>query len=78
MEADCIPKTIAPASQQMQTGLITSKTLVKHYLEGIREKLVILCSYQALIFSLALPKQVLKFLLSLCVLSVSVVKKSFI
>jgi aspartyl-tRNA(Asn)/glutamyl-tRNA(Gln) amidotransferase subunit A len=37
MEADCIPKTIAQASQQMQTGSLTSRTLVKHYLEGIEK-----------------------------------------
>ncbi|MBE8990923.1 amidase [Nostoc sp. LEGE 12450] len=37
MEADSIPKTIAQASQQMQSGLLTSKTLVKHYLEGIQK-----------------------------------------
>ncbi|MEH1968744.1 amidase [Nostoc sp.] len=37
MEADSIPKTIAQASQQMQSGLLTSRTLVKHYLEGIQK-----------------------------------------
>jgi aspartyl-tRNA(Asn)/glutamyl-tRNA(Gln) amidotransferase subunit A len=37
MEADCIPKTIAQASQQMQTGSLTSRTLVKHYLKGIEK-----------------------------------------
>ncbi|MEH2271397.1 MAG: amidase [Nostoc sp.] len=37
MEADSIPKTIAQASQQMRSGLLTSKTLVKHYLEGIQK-----------------------------------------
>ncbi|QLE48032.1 amidase [Nostoc sp. C057] len=37
MEADSIPKTIAQTSQQMQSGLLTSKTLVKHYLEGIQK-----------------------------------------
>ncbi|MEH1800678.1 MAG: amidase [Nostoc sp.] len=37
MEADSIPKTIAQASQQMRSGLLTSKTLVKHCLEGIQK-----------------------------------------
>ncbi|MEH2075683.1 MAG: amidase [Nostoc sp.] len=37
MQADSIPKTIAQASQQMQSGLLTSRILVKHYLEGIQK-----------------------------------------
>ncbi|MEH2147535.1 amidase family protein [Nostoc sp.] len=37
MEADSIPKTIAQASQQMRSGLLTSKTLVKHCLEEIQK-----------------------------------------
>ncbi|MEH1868127.1 MAG: amidase [Nostoc sp.] len=37
MEADFIPKTIAQASQQMRSGLLTSKTLIKHYLESIQK-----------------------------------------
>ncbi|MEH1939611.1 MAG: amidase [Nostoc sp.] len=37
MEADSIPKTIAQANQQMRSGLLTSKTLVEHYLEGIQK-----------------------------------------
>ncbi len=37
MQADFIPKTIAQASQQMQSGLLTSSMLVKHYLENIQK-----------------------------------------
>jgi aspartyl-tRNA(Asn)/glutamyl-tRNA(Gln) amidotransferase subunit A len=37
MQADSTPKTIALASQQMRSGLLTSKMLVKHYLEGIQK-----------------------------------------
>ncbi|MEH2065741.1 MAG: amidase [Nostoc sp.] len=37
MQADFIPKTIAQASQQMRSGLLTSKTLVKHYLKSIQK-----------------------------------------
>jgi aspartyl-tRNA(Asn)/glutamyl-tRNA(Gln) amidotransferase subunit A len=37
MQADFIPKTIAQASQQMQSGLLTSSMLVKHYLASIQK-----------------------------------------
>jgi aspartyl-tRNA(Asn)/glutamyl-tRNA(Gln) amidotransferase subunit A len=37
MQADFIPKTIAQASQQMQSGLLTSSMLVKHYLASIQQ-----------------------------------------
>ncbi|MCC5613988.1 hypothetical protein LC605_02635 [Nostoc sp. CHAB 5836] len=37
MQADSIPKTIVQASQQMQSGLLTSTALVKYYLERIQK-----------------------------------------
>ena len=37
MEADFIPKTIVQASQQMQSGLLTSTALVKYYLARIHK-----------------------------------------
>ncbi|MCC5633371.1 amidase [Nostoc sphaeroides CHAB 2801] len=37
MQADFIPKTIAQASQQMQSGLLTSTALVKYYLARIHK-----------------------------------------
>ncbi|MCC5669967.1 amidase [Nostoc sp. CHAB 5784] len=37
MQANSIPKTIAQASQQMQSGLLTSTALVKYYLERIQK-----------------------------------------
>jgi aspartyl-tRNA(Asn)/glutamyl-tRNA(Gln) amidotransferase subunit A len=37
MQPDSIPKTIAQASQQMRSGLLTSRILVKHYLQGIQK-----------------------------------------
>ncbi|MEH2193285.1 MAG: amidase [Nostoc sp.] len=58
MEANCIPKTIAQASQQMQTGLITSQTLVKHYLEGIQKLNPILSAFITVVEQKALETSI--------------------
>ncbi|QMS89722.1 amidase [Nostoc edaphicum CCNP1411] len=54
MEADSIPKTIAQASQQMQSGSLTSRKLVKHYLEGIQKSNPILNAFITVIEQQAL------------------------